>query len=276
VTGTKCTFQFDQAGYGWTESYYLSTTSTGFVVEQAAAQRLLVKRLALSGKQTSNTFTRLMDLSQKRVGELYRSTAGGTGNAAQDSDAPDTAALIRRYNALNNQSSAWFVRGIWDSAVILGGGFDPSSVWYSSLLQGFFNQLITDSWCWLGKDLLNTKRSQISTITADAQGHLTITSKLPIFPALSVNGQVQVQVSGAQGSDTANGTWVVTVLSTTSCQTVRQILINPYQLNSGFINYRPLNLIQIASCQLDRVVERKVGRPLYHSRGRSSKRRVTW
>lgn len=282
LTGTKVTFSIEQNGYGWTESQYLTDVlgSDPTPIEQKA-KRLLIKRRACSGKQTLFKFIRIQDLSQRRVGETYPSTESGPGNLSEDSDAPDTAALIRRYNALGSRTSAWFMRGIWDSAVTAGGDFNPSSAWRTTALQPYLAQLVTDGWCWLGKDLASPLPSPIATITANASGQLVVTTANAVFPALALplppwGYRAQIAISQVLGATTANGAWVVTVQSATQCTTVKQILINPYAAGTGKLTYNVKSLIAVSTSIAQRIVERKVGKVLFRSRGRSKVRRLTW
>jgi hypothetical protein len=276
LAGTKTTFFFENRGYGFTESYYRIGAPTDFVSETTLTTKLLTYRLKCAGKQTNVTFARIIDIANKRRGFTYRPATGGAGNPNKDSDAPTTAALIKRYNQDNSKTSSWFMRGNWDEACDAGGAISTVSNWNSSTLQPFLAVLVSDHWCWLAKDPLSPVPSPVVTITSNPGGQLTITTANNTFAGVVVGSRVKVSISGVLGADTANGVWVVTVNAPNQVTTVRQILINPYVANTGRLVFNSPALQQIYEANIQRFVERKPGRPLYHSRGRSRARKVTW
>jgi len=282
AAGTKVTYAMQGNGYGWSITLFLNSESPNFASELPKAKTLADKINDCLGTEAFVDFYRVQSASTKRKGALidYPAAAGIKSTCGSFQQ----AAFVRCYNQTFTQSKLIFFRGFPANSVTEGTQISSASA-FSVKITAFYNQLVADGWCWLGKSG-GSGPIPIVSITPLATGQLDIVCANPILPNPLPFGAVntQVAISGVKGADTANGTWVVTPNSgapTTRFTTVRQILINPYTVGTGHASWNNEALIPIAAQPLgtptvERVAERKAGRPLYRSRGRSSRKRASW
>jgi len=275
VTGTRATFAFLCRGYGWTITLYLPTYSTGFTTEQPKANALASKMYQSTNKDTQITYIRLQNASQLRQGKLLIPTL--TGGNSQQSVQPQSCAYMRLYNAQFTMSKLIFWRGLYQNAVINGGQTNPTSPWATDA-PTVWAQMAADGWCWLGKDPTSLPPQPVSAVAANAGGFPQITFAAPVFSAFNVNGSVKapLALSGLKGCDTLNGNWVVYALTATTCTFTKQVLFNPWVQPSGHGYSDKVMLVPIADGLIERYAERKCGRPLYLSRGRSNRKKVVF
>jgi hypothetical protein len=284
VTGTRVTICFVCNGYGWSITLYLPTYSVGFVNELPKAQALATVMYQKCNNQTTISFLRLQNAGALRQGIIVPFVAtGGNGNTGVQ---PQSCAYMRLYNASFTASKLIFWRGLYQNAVYMGGRTNPASPWATDA-PSIWSQMATDGWCWLGKSpTASLGPQQIASITSDASSHPIITFKAPVFvyPATIPQVKYPLSLAGLQGSDTLNGNWVVKPSSSTVCQFVKQVLYNPWLPGSGSGYSDVEQLIQIGNGAtspttfgvIERYGERKCGRPLYLSRGRSNRRKAVY
>jgi hypothetical protein len=271
--GTKLVMILDQGGNSWTESHVLDGTPTDFSAEDAKAQTLIPKRLACCGKQTSLTFYKLIDTVNPRrflLGEWYPSI---TGSGSHDSDAPDTAVLIRAHSAAF-EYTRFYMRGVWDDAIQLGGQILPSWWGIGAPFDLYRNQVLADHWGWTGRDRTLKKRAQPIGITQNVDWTVAIVMPAAFFPAPIIGTTQQVRFAGLLGALSLNGQQIIQVDDATHAHTLRRIPIVPWVNATGFLTLNTAVFKQFSQLQAERVVERKVGRPLYHSAGRRKARKL--
>jgi hypothetical protein len=269
----KVTFSFVQGVYGWTENYFLNNPSTNLQAELAKANTLVNKRMPMSGAQTMVQHIKVSNESQKR--DVILDLTLYAGNQSQPSDAPDTAFLVKKYGALPQNNAPVYLRGIWDSIVQNGGQFvDPGGLW-TAAFNGWKGELSSTSegWGFLNFDPTATLTAQIATVTQNANGTIHVTLKTPTFGAGPYEPSQKVFISGVGGAASLNGAQIVTVSATSTFDTVKQIPMFPYT-TGGKMTAQFQKFFLIADCQKQRILERKVGRPLYVSRGRQRGRKL--
>jgi hypothetical protein len=263
---TKVTLTFLQGPQGWTENYYIGTTSPDLTAQLSLAETLASKRAAMSGAQTIITYVKVSNESTQR--DVLISGSSYYGNPSEPSDAPDSAILVKRYAVSNVAISPLYCRGVWDSLITAGGNINYASPWISPFNS--WTAFITASGNNLGftaRDPSASKKSLITNIVSNADGTLTITIGAPDWAALTVGANYKAFVSKVLGAATANGPLTLKILSATTAKSVERIAIFPYT-GAGQVSVTVLKFFQYGRTQLERVVERKVGRPLYASRGR--------
>jgi hypothetical protein len=279
---TKVTFCFQCLGYGWTTTLFLPTQSSNFGVETTKANTLASKFNASTNTETIITFVRLQSVANLRQGVIVPQNfnVAGPDNGLQ----PQACLYVRLYNMANTQSKLMFLRGLNGSLVQSGGKINPTAPSLPSIQQ-LIAQMVTDGWCWAGKALAGAPApgpqlppSKVGSVDTDGQGHAQISFINGIFTNFGPNNTVKapLTLSGLQGCDTLNGQWVVYALSANQCVTVKQVLFNPWIAPSGWGHSALDTLVPIASGILERLAERKVGRPLFLSRGRSNRRKATY
>jgi hypothetical protein len=269
----KVTLSFIQGAYGWTENYFLNNPSTNLVPELAKGNTLANKRLPLSGAQTFVQHIKVSNENTKRDVLLDLTTY--QGNSSKPSDAPDTAVLIKKYGALPQQNAPVYLRGVWDEVIISGGQLDQTNAAWIAAYNAWVAELTSTSegWGFLGLDPTATLTAQIATVTQNANGTIHVTLKTPTFGAGPYLPSQKVFISGVGGAASVNGPQIVSVSATSTFDTVKQIPMFPYT-TGGKVTAQNQKFWPIASAQIQRVVERKVGRPLYLSRGRQRGRKL--
>ena len=284
LVGTKVTFDLVCNGYGWSYTFFLPTQSSGFAVEIAAAVLLAGKINNATNSSTYVAYIRCQSLSNLRQGQIFPQTVGM--NVGTLGVQPQSALYLRLYNSPGTLTKLTFFRGLNQNLAINGGQINPSSSQVASI-NGFLATLVSGGWCWLGKAIGNPlpgppfnqlSPQPVTSVTNGAGGFPLITFAGPVFNAFSALNAVKLplSLSGLKGCDTLNGTWSVYALTASTCQFVKQVLFNPWVGPSGTGHSSWLQLIPIASGVQERLGERKVGRPSYLSRGRSSRRRVVY
>jgi hypothetical protein len=284
LVGTKATFDLVCKGYGWSHTLFLQTYSSGFVNELPIAQQLATKINLATNHVTSVSYIRLQNLAQLRQGQVFLpvSTYSPLGDGVQ----PQSALYLRLYNAARTQTKLLFFRGLVQNYVIDGGSINPSSA-QVTLINSLWAQMVTDGWCWLGKAIGNTLPGPpfnqlvpqpVTAVTPVAGGFVALSFAGPIFNIFNANNSVKlpISLSGLKGADRLNGTWVCYAQSDRTCQLVKQVLFNPWVGPSGSGHSSWLQLVPINFGLQERTGQRKVGRPSFLSRGRSSRRTVQY
>lgn len=270
---TKATFAFQQGVYGWTESYYLNTVSDNLQAELAKAQSLAQKRIVMSGEQTLMPYVKVSREDVQR--DVLLSAQAYSGATGKPSDAPDTAILTKRFTTTPVALAPIYLRGIWDELVLDGGRLDLANAAWLANYNAWKGALTTtvNGWGFLAKDPAESGSSLIQSVSQNTDGTIHYTLVTGIFTNLDVGEKTKIFVSGVNGALSANGPNVGVVRGINTIDTEARIPIFPY-IGGGKLSYTVLKFYPIGNTQLQRVVERKVGRPLYVSRGRSRTRKL--
>lgn len=272
----KLTISFSQQNYGWTENYFRDNASANLQVEMAQLKAVAAKRILLSGAQTVINYLKVSNESVDRdvYLEPLLSTSGGpyTGTGSEISDAPDTALLIRRFNLARDANAPMFLRGVWDRLVTNGGVFNYLDPLWQSAWNSYGAQLLASQIGFLSKDDASSfSKIPIATVTQAISGQIHFTTTAPLFLIGQVGEKVKVFISGVQGARTLNGAQVVIPSGVQTADTVKRLPMFPY-ISGGIATNSELVFKLIANQNMIRVVERRPGRPLYLSRGRSKGR----
>jgi hypothetical protein len=267
----KVTFAFTQGSYGWTENYFLAGPSSTLQAELTKANALAAKRAPLSGSQTKIAYIKVSN--ELNLRDVLVSNDTYNGYPSETSDAPDTAILFKRYTVDPSANAPLYMRGVWDSLIINGGIVDAGNAAWLALRNSWQGLLTSAGWGFLGKDPAASGSAAINSVAQNVDGTLHYVLKTPVLAAIPVGTKIKCFVSGVQGALSANGPFVVTVASTTTCDTIVRIPTFAY-VTGGKFSFTQPKFFPIGNCQIQRVVERKVGRPLYVSRGRRKGRKL--
>lgn len=260
-------FVFECQGYGWTENYFIADGTGSLSVATARSLILLTKRVGILAEPAKITYRSISDTGGQRAGQTYPvSEADGLGTYV-NADKEATSLLFKRASGTGKQRSNVFLRGIPDAVVDDGGQYSPGPLFLGDLGQ-YQTELVTGGWGWLGDDPATNGKANIVTIADDAQSRPIFTVDQAIFGVGVVGKRVQFRVSGVQGAGNLNNAWVGLVLSTTSVKLIKPVPHFAALAGTGRVSYRDLTFIGIATSQVQRVVTRHAGRPLYHSVGR--------
>lgn len=270
----KVTLCFQQGIYGWTESYFLNNPSDTLTAELTKANALANKRLPMSGADTSVRFIKVSNEQQNRDVLIDNTVYGGA--TGKPSDAPDTAILTRRLSTDPASYSPLYLRGVWDELIKNGGQIDPSNADWNAAYSGWRGLLndTTAGWGFIARDLSAVQISLIGNVVQNANGTVRVTTEDPIFGGgSSVGERFKGFVSGVTGAASVNGSNVYIVRGANFADTEKRIPIFPY-VSGGKFTFNTLKFFKISGTQLLRVIERKVGRPSYASRGRRPARKL--
>lgn len=275
----RLTSWFTEGGYGFTESWWIDSTSQPAQGPNSVVQKLMDKRLGFMSKKAFLEETRISQQGSFRGGQLWSYVTDATpdglpGKYENSSVFPGLCMIIpippKTPGTISVSREFRGVAGATARNVI--SMFQPSPGLLLAL-QAFFAQLVADQWGWLGQ----TSRVQASvnslvqatngTVNVGAAGNLW--TVLPSKP-------VSLRISGVQGASAVNGTRTVMPTTLSSFATVSRIPVFPYTAggkvtvnNTGFVqanNPLSLNAIRIAS--------RKPGRRAFLSAGRRRGKRV--
>jgi len=265
----KVTFSFAQGVMGWTENYFLASPSTDLKAEMALADTLAAKRIQLSGVQTTIPYIKVSNEAILR--DVLVQGTDYAGTAIKDSDSPDVAILTYRTATTPAVSAPLYLRGIWDELIVRGGEINRTNTAWIAVYNGWMRQLIRDRWGFLAKDSTASQKSEIANVVQQGDGTVRITATNGIFVGLDPTKKLKCFVSGVQGAVGINGPNVYKIISGAVVQTVDRLSIFPYT-TGGYISFTQPTFYPISDTRIERVVERKAGRPLYVSRGRRSAR----
>lgn len=274
----KCTMAFQQRLYGWTENYYLDNPSSDLVAEMTKLETLTSKRIPMSGAQTYISWLKVSNEAKKRdvLPRYYGGLGDGAwqGTSVAESDAQNTAFLIRRVGTDNATAAPLYMRGIWDKLVILGGDRVTNDAAWNGFFNSYKAELVDGGWGFLGKSSATLAPQDLTAVLQRPDGRVDLTVGAPLFDGTQNGKRAKVFVSGVTGAAALNGTLIVNVTSLTTATTVNRIPIFDWS-GGGKMTNTLLAFIDIANVQTGRVVERKAGRPLYLSRGRARGRKVS-
>lgn len=262
----RCTLFFRQEGYGWTESYFKDGPSNDPSSYADEITLLAQKRAKCSGQQTYITNARTSVEGVFRDAFLLGFVGNGIrGTFQRDSDNPTTALLLRCRNQASTKFKNNFMRGIWDDVVTAGGKYNPTAE-FQAALNDYVAQVFAGAWGWLGAT--SVAQANVLTVTQLASGLVGVTVDADLtagpFPL-----DTTVRISGVLGATQINGSPIVRFTDARTLATRRRISIFPYQAE-GKVRLNTKTVIPIFVIAPQRIVERRVGRPSYLSRGRRS------
>jgi hypothetical protein len=206
-----------------------------------------------------------------------------------DSDPADTVLLMNCSAANSINAKFIFWRGVPDVFVVAGG------IPINNQMDNFVNWVALQTllgsagWGWLGRPAIATGTANITAITQDATGVVNFTTDQSPFPVAPAPGApppgsvVAVRISGVLQPKSINGVIPVVVgaLPGTIFKSKKNIGILPYT-SGGKVTYEQNVLYQFntylpnpqgglpltTGIYLQRIGERKAGRPLGAPRGR--------
>jgi hypothetical protein len=273
---------FEQGPYGWSESYYRNNPSATLITEMAALKLLADKRIKLSGAQTKLSWLKVSNEEIDRDVLVYSYGAETgvlpTGDSRYNSDSRFAALICKRANINNTAVSNLLLRGLWDELVVSEGFASLNSNWvaaWGAFLAVYIGvpPIVGAGWGFGAKNPATSAKLTITNVTQAATGQINFTT-VEIPPGAPANEtKHRVFISGVQGAATLNGQQVIVVKGDRSFQTVNRLPMLPY-LGLGKVTWNTNEFYEITQVQALRTTERKTGRPLYLSRGRSRVRKL--
>lgn len=267
----KITLVFSSQGYGWTEGYTVTDTATSpGTIYTKYATALLPLRLAMLGQGAFLQYIRISTiLTPFNVQTLEIQGSEGLYNVA--AAFPNTALLVRLYPISPGPSKSLFLRGVPYTIIGPDGQFKSNATWlraynaWKALISGPNNT----AWGWYG--VQNNLKANVTTYVQDPDSFLvSVTVATPLFTA-PVGTKINVRFTGINGKSELNGTWPVTVVSTTTVKTVKPFGVVPF-VHGGYATNFAHQFNPCGGTQEQRIMTRKAGRQLFLEHGRSAVR----
>jgi hypothetical protein len=278
----KITLFYHDSLAGFSESHIIPTQGTTQAM-LALANTYVVLRMQCSGQQTTLDWIRFSTVgaTRKVVGFTpvdlganvpTTGTFGGGGHAGiQSSDFGATSLLLRKV-AADGSFAHWFFRGIPDSVVTDGGQYTNAGG-YTQAITNLGTYLAQNGFSWPGTGKQAGMGTALSGMAQVAgSGQVTLTFGANIFNGVAPLTKVRIRISGQNQRPTMNGTFTVTVQSANTCYTRDTIWLPPTPTVTGIAWLMNSGGGTIQSLSIERVVERRVGRPFGLYRGRSRNR----
>lgn len=261
----KIIFSFNQKKQGWTEVYYKDTPASNLESVKDQVIPLAQKRAALSGAET---FLDAIRVSREGVAnDSVITYVPFKGLSTEQSGSPDDALLVRMGNTDNTRHRQMFLRGIYDGLADRGGSFNNAYPAFITPWQNYEAEVVAGGYVWPSVDPATKVRKDLVGYVSDAVERVTFTTVEPVFPAGKIGSTVRVRVSGVNGGSVLNGSLLVKVLTTTTCQTIEPYATFAYRFG-GKLLYSEVTFAVIANVRAQKIVSRQVGSPLLVSRGR--------
>jgi hypothetical protein len=267
----KVTLVFSSQGYGWTEGYFIQSSATQpSVVFAQNAQQLVALRLAMLGQGAFLNYVRVSTvLTPFFVSTNEIQNAEGLYNVS--AAFPNTALLIRFSGLQAGPQKNLFLRGVPYTIIGPDGQFKSNATWLRAYnaWKGYISGPNNSLWGWYG--VQNNVKSNLTTYVQDPDSFLvSVTVRDPIFTA-PIGTKQNVRFTGVNGKSELNGTWPVTVVSTTTVKTVKPFGVVPY-VHGGYATVFAHTFTFNASTQEQRIMTRKAGRQLFLEHGRQAAR----
>lgn len=201
----KCTFFFELAKYGWSETWFRQEATPDAAL--ASSKVLAAQRASLLASPAQLSAVRISDESIQRDSLFFEWTGNALegGNTFGNSDIPNTAALLR-IEAGSLYRRNLYLRGIPDSFVTEPNGLVLDPAWNKNF-QGYRSLLINSQWHL--KAIQKTPPPPTQFITGAARGAngtwtVTLQNQLP-----GISNGSRIRISKTQGVPRLNGYWLV-------------------------------------------------------------------
>ena len=289
----KITMFFSAGFVGWSESYWttLAIGNPANAVNNPSVQALVAARTGCMGSDTRLIAIRCSSIAvpqtvwptPPRNALLLQWPGLPLSNSSQGKSTldPNAALILQCLPVTAGQPKLIYLRGFpldWFGtatylATPLPGGFTTAMNAFSRALTGV-NLGLTGSgngWFWDARTMTNNT----AMITALAQGvgpqagKVVFTVASNIFPVGAIGNSIPVRFSELKNTcGNLNGPHPIIVTSQSAGYTKRQIAVLPWSGN-GKVQYPGGQLNQFASVNIQRMGERKCGRPYDTERGRA-------
>jgi hypothetical protein len=282
---SKVTFFYTVNLAGFSETHYLSGQDPSAITTPQIVL-YLAARLNISGYECTIQYVRAAKVGSPRTVRVWTQsdlTQGGLSQlngtwtyrgAISHSDFGGTALLVRKFSA--GSFSRFFLRGIPDFMIENGGLYKPTAS-YQTFFQTFA-AVVASAPAWSWKSTFGTTpnaRPLITGAVQGADGTITYTLGANLFdPILYPAGtHAAVRISGQVSPRYLNGPVTVTVLTQTTCTTLRPTPLVNFVAGTGKMLLPNATGFQtILNLDVERVVKRGPGRPFGLYRGRQTAR----
>lgn len=269
----KVTFLMSENNSGFSESWIDGAAAITPAIF-AKANLYLQARTPVSGTGTQFNFVRVSVIGTPHLVQVQSTSdmkAPTQGNARDPSgnklvsDFVCTSFLMRYVDSTGQRYKFQFMRGIPDFYVDNNGDYSPTAA-FSNLMTAYIQSIVTNQWGWLGVNAA-PPMSAITAIASQPSGQDLYTLAGAIFNPVDFNQHRVVRCKGITGCPNLNGQQVVIPQTAQTALTLRRIPIFPYT-GAGIMTFPSRNQVVVAGGGVERIVERRAGRPGYVSVGR--------
>lgn len=263
----QTTFDFECAGYGWSESWFKDTqltslkahwTASGFPLAQKRAAMLAAEARMIAA---SNSF---VDVKA----DSYLQYLNLPGNATVHCDNPhSTIYSIVRANG-DTYRKAVFIRGQDDDCIMFGGNFQPGNALFMQTGTAFFDSVVQNGWGWM-RNVASPKGKVIGYAVDPVTGYVDIQTTPGFFanPIVGVDTYVAVRILFKGVKSRLNGYHVMQVIDTDTARTLKPMAVFPF-VKDGSITRYTKTFTAAENWNFQKSGVRRCGRPKLHTPGR--------
>ena len=277
ATIQKVTLFFEGRQHGWTESYWFASASGLHTGTFDPTRALCKARAQLLGSECKIKAFRIStegtgpDALLKYEEFITAPLKGGSVGAPVFPSAAeeDVALQVRFENSERNAHKLTFLRGIWDAVETRHGKYTPFDEWNKRF--ALYRALLVDEpWGWWGVQS-KVKKPLVSAVQG-ADDIVTFTTLGDLFAAGEIGTRGSLRISGVnEGHSVLNSVHLVQATATNGAKTLKRLAIG-HNVVGGMVSRVTKGFIKFASCDDQKIVERKAGAPLLESRGRQRAR----
>lgn len=278
----KMTFFFHVNNAGYSESHLVTPAQDNVDGLLRLATAYTNKRMDVSGVNTFVDWIRFSTVGTARrvvvftpfdmpAGTSLKGTFnfGGHGGV-EASDFGATSILLRKV-ALDGTFSHWFFRGVPDN-VVADGGLYSNHQGYTSAMNRLGNFCKTSGFQWAGASKEPGLGFAISALVNNGVGQIVFTCTGNPFNGVAVGTRLRIRVAQQGMRPNLNGTWTVTVQDANTGVSTNTSWMPAAPVATGRVWKMNAGGGTIDSLSIERITERRVGRPFGLYRGRSKRR----
>lgn len=263
----QATMFFECLGHGWSETYYRDAGGETNLEALAEFDReqLWKKRALCCGSQVTIVAQRtsFTDVLQDSVLNYLPLQVGQF-----DSEDVNTALLVTMAVQDNTRRKNLFMRGIPDNIVVRGGQVDRLFAAFINAFGAFAGAIVGNNYGWIGSDV--KVEHEVTNYIADVANRLVFTTAGAALPVPPTGNKIRLRGKniGVGGKSVLNRTAVFIRLGANSCKTNKPTAAFPFPGLGGFLVSRSTAIRTIKNVKIQKVVERKAGKPSFISAGR--------
>lgn len=277
----KMSFFYHVNSAGYSESH-LVPDQANLAAYEALAAAYTAKRLAASGVQTTLDWIRFSTIGTARrvvvftpfdlpAGTPIRGSFGAGGHGGQQSSDFGATALLLRKVAANGSFSHWFFRGVPDE-IVVDGGLYANNVGYTRAIDALGTFCKARGFSWPGTAKEAGQGYPIGALANNGIGQVIFTMTGNPFNGLAAGSRVRIRVSQQVARPNLDGTWTVTVQDANNAVSTNTMWLPPTPTAVGRVWKMNAGGGTVDFLSIERITERRVGRPFGLYRGRSRRR----
>jgi len=264
-------FGDDSRENGWSQSLFRDEPGVTILSEPVRAKALVKKIVKLLGIDVKYTYIRQSRDDIKGDGLLTQldliTNADFKGDGSKPIEQAGSCLLVQMSNADRTKKKAFYLHGVWDTAIT--GAIYADPIGYAAAFTAFGNELKNYGWGW--KTVDSKVQSNIDKVEATPGDKLKITTVDPVFVGPFKGQHQQVYVTGIESFPHIHNPLVVVPTDVNVCFTFRKF-IKPFA-DGATITRNVYAFIKPFNVEIVRPCTRRVGRPFRPQGGGHKSRR---